>query len=260
MDFEKKENELNVAGEKDNKELFDQIPDDVLSEFSEELSEPTMGLMQRIMNVFTSPREVMEDVKIKPYTGMLLLIFAAIGLMTTLPIMSIMKDGMLDAMIQQSGENSMDSTIIDSIINYSVIIAVIGASIGSALSPIISGLISHVIAILAGGEGKLKQTIGVNSMAYVVVMAGAILRVALVLVTKNMYASFSPAMFLGDNPSISPYYGILSVLEVFNIIYLYFVFVGIKVVHGVSNVKASVITLLPTVFIVLISLIPLMLL
>jgi hypothetical protein len=90
-------------------------------------------------------------------------------------------------------------------------------------------------------------------------MAGSILRLALVLVTKNMYASFSPAMFLGANPTTNPIYGILSVIEIFNLVYLYFIYIGIKVVHKVSNVKAWIITLLPTVFIVLISLIPVLL-
>lgn len=240
------------------KELFDQIPEDVLSEFSEELSEPTMGLIQRIVGVFTNPKEVMEDVKIKPYTAILALIFAVIGLLTTLPTLSIIKDGMLDAMLVQSGDANIDSVMLDSILNYTVIVTVIGASLGSALAPLISGVVSHVIAILSGGEGKFKQTIGINTMAYTVVMAGAILRVALVLVTKNMYASFSPAMFLGSNPTLNPYYGVLSVIEIFNIIYLYFVYIGIKVVHNVSNFKAVIITLLPTVFIILMSMIPLL--
>lgn len=267
MDLEKNKDQEKISEVKLDEEkiiernaLFDQIPEDVLSEFSEELSEPTMGIMTRIINIFTSPREVMEDVKIKPYTAMLVLIFAFIGLITTLPVLSIMKDGMLDAMIQQSGDTAnIDSAMFDSILNYTVIFTVIATAIGSAIAPLVSGLVSHVIAILAGGEGKLKQTVGINTMAYTVIMAGAIIRVGLVLVTKNMYASFSPAMLLGSNPTLSPYYGVLSVIEIFNLVYLYFVFIGIKVVHNVSSVRAWIITLLPTVFVILLSLIPVLL-
>lgn len=258
MDLEKNETkkELEVTKNTETKELFDQIPDDVLSEFSEELSEPTMGLMERIMNVFTNPKEVMEDVKIKPYTAMLVLIFAVIALLTALPTLAIIKDGLLDAMLKQAGDASVDSAVLDNILNYTVIATIVATVIGSAIAPLISGMVSHVIAILAGGEGKFKQTVGINAMAYTVVMAGTILRVALILVTKNMYASFSPAMFLGSNPTTNPYYGILSVIEIFNLVYLYFVYIGIKVVHNVSNIKAWIITLLPTVVIIIISLIP----
>ena len=261
MDLEKKDSkdELEIKNEGLSEKLFDRIPDDVLSEFSEELSEPTMGLIQRIIGVFTSPKAVMEDVKIKPYTGMLLLVFALVGLITTIPTLSLIKDSILDAMLLQSGEINIDSAMLDSILNYTVIATLIGAVVSSALVPIVSGLVSHIIAILVGGEGKFKQTIGINTMAYTVIMAGTILRLALILVTKNIYVSFSPAMFLGANPTANPLYSLLSVVEVFNIIYLYFVYIGIKVVHNVSSFKAWIITLLPTIFLILISLIPVIL-
>lgn len=273
MDFDKKSNEkeneekneeikkeqIGLKEEIHSKDLYDQIPEDVLNEFSDELSEPSMGLIARIVTLFTSPKEVMEDVKIKSYTGIMLVIFAIIGLLTTLPMLSIIKDAMLNAMIEEAGSGNIDSAMLDNILNYTMIFTVIAASLGSAFAPLVSGLVSHVVAILSGGEGKFKQTIGINVMAYTVVMAGAILRVALVLVTKNMYASFSPAMFLGSNPTINPYYGILSVFELFNLAYLYFVYLGIKVVHNVSNFKAWLITLIPTVILVIISMIPVLL-
>lgn len=263
MDFNKNENNKEEKNDDSksasSQSLFDNIPEDVLSEFKEELKEPTMGLMKRIVEVFTNPKEVMEDVKIKSNTGILLVIFALIGLLTALAILPIMKDAMLDLMIEQAGANNIDSAMLDNLLNFTVIFAIIGSSLGTVISPLISGIVSHVVAILSGGEGKFKQTIDINVMAYVVVMAGAILRVALVLVTKNMYASFSPAMLIsGTNPTANPYYGILSIFELFNIVYLYFAFIGIKVIHNVSNVKAWVITLTPTIILVLISLVPLL--
>lgn len=250
--------------EKDNKDvedaasLFDRIPEDVMDEFKEELKEPQMGVFKRIVELFINPSEVMDDVLIKPYIWIMLVIITAVGLIAFLPTMGLLKESLIDLTLASNPQIN-DTAMIDSMMGIMVVSTIVGTIFGYIIAPLLRGIISHIVAILMGGEGKLKYVLGVSTMSYTAILLGQIIKIPLVLITGNFYASFSLAMFLGKNPTLNPYFGILSVFEIFSILSLYFYYIGIKKVHNLSTVKSIIVTLFPTILTVLFSFVPLLL-
>lgn len=240
------------------KDLFDRIPEDVMDEFSDELQEPKMGVFKRMIELFINPSDVMEDVKIKPYIWIMFVIFAVVGLLTLLPTLGLLKEAIIDATLAQNAQIT-DTGAIEMVTNIGVITGVIGVVLGMVLGPVVRGVVSHVVALLLGGVGKLKQVIGVSVMSYTAVVLGLIVRLPLVLITNNYYASFSLGMFAGKNPTMNPYYGLLAMVDIFTILSLYFYYIGIKKVHEVSTGKAIVIAIIPTLLSSVFAVLPLLL-
>lgn len=257
----KESNENSIFFEKDKEDaasLFDRIPEDVMDEFNEELKEPQMGVFKRMLELFINPSEVMDDVVIKPYIWIMFVIISAVGLIAFLPTMGLLKESLIDLTLASNPQIN-DTAMIESMMGFMVISTVIGTLVGYVIGPVLRGIISHVVAILMGGEGKLRNVIGVSVMSYTAVLLGQIVRIPLVLITGNFYASFSLAMFLGKNPTLNPYFGILSVVEIFSILSLYFYYIGIKKVHNLSTTKSIIVTIFPTLLTVLFSFVPLLL-
>lgn len=249
---------LEKTEEEKARDLFDRIPEDVMDEFSEELQEPQMGVFKRMIELFVNPSDVMDDVKIKPYIWIMFVIFALVGLLTMLPTIGYLKEAIIDATLAQNAQIT-DTAAIEMVTNIGVVTGIVGAVVGIILGPVIRGIVSHVIALLLGGVGKLRQVIGVSVMSYTAVVLGLVVRLPLVLITKNYYATFSLGMFAGKNPTMNPYYGLLSMVDIFTILSLYFYYIGIKKVHEVSTGKAIAIAIVPTLLSSVFAILPLLL-
>jgi hypothetical protein len=105
-------------------------------------------------------------------------------------------------------------------------------------TPFFKGGVAYALSTILGGEGKFKSTLGVVVNAYFIMLLGQLVRMIIVLMTKDPYFSFSAALLLGSGSETSSLFSVLSAIDIFSLWYLGVSMIGIQKLHNLSTVKA----------------------
>jgi hypothetical protein len=105
-------------------------------------------------------------------------------------------------------------------------------------TPFFKGGVAYALSTILGGEGKFKSTLGVVVNAYFIMLLGQLVRMIIVLMTKDPYFSFSAALLLGSGSEMSSLFSVLSAIDIFSLWYLGVSMIGIQKLHNLSTVKA----------------------
>ncbi|NCQ33763.1 hypothetical protein GW813_01540 [bacterium] len=213
------------------------------------------SLLQRLMDLVAFPSRLMDHVGEAPrflIPGLLVVVITGVFTYATLPIsgpeqMEVMRDSKISQLIpedawQQQYDQAMSPTPVKR--------AVQGVFSGLAAwaSIIIFGLILGFFVRMGGGQGTMKQALGVVSWASLIPFGlGVLIKLPLVMMTESVFsvtiglAAFAP----GDDPT-SPLHQILqSYGDFFTWWGLVILVIGFSRVFKLSTRSAAVSVLLP---------------
>jgi hypothetical protein len=222
---------------------------------SQETMNPTgqptndMNIFSRIWNVFVAPASTFEAVKVSPKWVVPLIISILImgGAMHVLTptvieeskdktVEQLEKRGMSDEQIDQAlvqAEKMQKYMIVPSTVIASVIFTFLLAAIWL-----------FVANVLAGGQAKYGQILGVYVYAGFIGLLGFLIKLPLMLSQHTMNIHFSPATFMSEASSDTFLYKLLAKFDLFGLWGIVVLGIGLAVVAGLKPKKV-----LPWVFI-----------
>ncbi len=220
----------------------------------EEAAEP-MTLLQCLAGVFLSPAKTFRSLTVKPHLLWPLAIILLGTVLTTFLSMGAMEAFTRFSMEAALARNPQALTpeMVEAQVQMSMKAILIMTPFMALLTPLLKGLVTHGMARLFDGEGKMKATLSVIALAYMVMMAGALIRLPLMMLS-NTIITFSPALFLGPDMLGSAWSSFLMNFDLFTLWYLGVSAIGIREVHRISTGKAAVAVLVPFGLILLMSL------
>ena len=219
--------------------------------------EPTeaMSLMQCLIGVFISPVKTFRSLKVKAHVLWPLVIISVLTLVSTFLSMEAMENltrmGIESALAKNP--QSIPPEMIESQVQMSMKIVLISAPIFALITPLVKGMISQGMAQLFSGTGKMKATISVIALSYMIAMAGGLIRLPLMMASGNM-VTFSPALMLGQDQMGSAWASFLMNFDLFTLWYLGVSAIGIREVHRISMGKAVTTVVVPFCLVLLMSL------
>jgi len=255
-------NDNNLNKTSTNEETFDEvldIPEEVLQEVKEEDMTPKLNLFSRIIKIIFSPDEVMEDAGKKSYGIMYMVVFAAVlGVLYFLQL-GLYREFIYDQILKNPAIDTTNTELVNTSLKMGVIFGGLGYALSVAIiSPFFKSVFAHVFSIFVGSKEKFRKTFSVVINAYIIVILGEILRTLLVLVTKDVTASFSLAMLLSPDKQGTIIYTLLGMINVFSIWYLVVSVKGFKIVHKLSTTKAAIVSIVPYLLAFTFSIIPIL--
>lgn len=208
-----------------------------------------------LIGVFTSPGATFRSLRKKTHILIPLLIIVVTSILSSFLSMGAMENytrlAMEAAMAKQA--QTLPPEMIDAQLKVAMRFMLFVAPLTAFATPLIKGMITHGMSRLFDGKGKMKATISVIALSYMIIMAGSLLRVPMMMATNNI-VTFSPAMLLGADQMGSPWSSFLMNFDIFTLWYLGVSAVGIKEVHRISFGKALTSVLAPFGIILLLSL------
>ena len=216
-----------------------------------------MNPIERIINLFVSPGELMQNIKLYPVIlvpliASIILALAAIPFVTQYSEMTLQELSIISLElhgVDLSGWTQMQEANVygDQVAAGMGAFAIVGQVVGAVLMPLIYGLISGLIFLILSkifrGSAKFKQLFSMCIHYYVLSALGALVVVALAVTTGRFIDLTSLAAVVMPDGNISMVsFNILSSISVFNIWVHILIFIGIKVLNDFSAVKAGIIT------------------
>lgn len=220
----------------------------------EEAAEP-MTLLQCLAGVFLSPAKTFRSLTVRPHLLWPLAIVLVGTVLTTFLSMGAMEAFTRFSMEAALARNPQALTpeMIEAQVQMSMKAILIMTPFMALLTPLLKGLVTHGMARLFDGKGKMKATLSVIALAYMVMMVGALIRLPLMMLS-NTIITFSPALFLGPDMLGTAWASFLMNFDLFTLWYLGVSAIGIREVHRISTGKAAVAVLVPFGLILLMSL------
>jgi len=268
MDEDKKdllEKEPRIIGEESSekinfaKELGEKLSEKVaepeleLWEEPEEVLPQPMGIGAVLTGIFVAPSRVFESVRTKPHVLWPILIGAVVSLLGSLLMKNAYVDmmrGLLETQLAASAPGITPENI-DKMAQQYYVSTLIITPIAVALTIAVKGMVAHAIAVLScDGKGKMKQSISIVAISYLIVVLGLVIRAPLSALTGHII-SFSAAAVLPWDKMSSPIYGLLAQFDIFSLWYLAVSAIGFRIVHKISMTKAYVVSFVPFSIIVL---------
>ncbi len=214
-----------------------------ITEKEEEEPVEEMGVVQRVINVFTNPQRLFRYLRVKPdvVTPILLVIF--ISILTSTLIYDIAINDQITR-IEQNDQLPDDrkDMIIDQIeaskhgtkrIIYNYLLPPIGVIITFSVVAAIFLFIGNVIL---GGKTSFKHMLSVYGYSYLVVaIAGTVVKLPLWLAKGTLQLTFSPAVFLSDTQTTL--YRLLSAFDVFTLWFLVVFGIGFAIIYRFTQLK-----------------------
>ena len=220
---------------------------------------PKMGVGSRILNLITSPSELMRNIKLYPVVLIPLLLSIAIGLIS-IPTQQRFTEVYLQELshisIEMYGVDLSGWTTLQEMDVYGDvgdvaglldIVTLVGLAAASLFTPpllsFLSALMLFIFSKIAKGSATLGQLFSAYMHIYVIIAIGSFVMSGLIAATGNFLDVTSLAALVMPHGNLSmPLFNILSYISIFNIWVTFLTFVAVKELNGFSNVKAGIIT------------------
>ncbi len=214
-----------------------------------------MGRWKRLFKIFTAPNEVFEAILEKPTMWMPVIITFVISLLATLATKDYMQEVAMMTLKAKGMDEAQASQMLEATKTIQQVSLYLGV-VAAGLIPILKGGVTHVIAMLMGGKATVNETLGVICHTYLIQSLGVILAVPVILMTGNPLFTFSAGIFFSAADMGSALYLMMNYINLFLIWYLVVSIIGVKKVHELSWMKASLAVLLPFIVMVGMTLAP----
>ncbi len=194
-----------------------------------------MGLIKRIIGIFTSPGQTFEAVRTKPNWLVPAIVLVVIGLAIMTVIRPVIQKEQMTKQQEMMEKRGMSQDQIDEAIEK-------GQKIGGIAmypSAIIFSFLSFVVGAavwlflsntILGGQAKFVQMLAVNVYREFVGTVGFLIKTPIILSKQTMNVHFSIATFLPEASKESFLYKLLAQVELFNIWSIAVLSIGIAVV------------------------------
>ncbi|NOY60499.1 MAG: hypothetical protein GXO75_16435 [Calditrichaeota bacterium] len=212
------------------------------TELTENVQSPQMGLLSRIVGVFTSPGKTAEAIGAKPnWLVPAIIIILLMLLFTYLAKPVIMQETMtrVQQMMESKGvaQDQID-TMLNRIQTSMGIRMFAGVTVTTALGIFIWAAIWLFISnIVLGAQASYAQMLGINVYRYFITTIGLLIKLPIMLSKQTMNVHFSLATFLPDDQKTTFLYKILMQVELFNIWTIVVLSIGIAVVSKLDTKK-----------------------
>ena len=216
-------------------------------------AEAAPGLLSRVVAVFTAPGRAMEAVKRDPrwlVPGLIIMAVLAIFASTTVQIagpeqMEMMRDSKLGRMMSTEQFQKAQDDALNPTTAKRVTSAISGAA-GGWIAIFLTGLVFLLFTKLAGGQGTLKQVMGVVFWASLISFGlGSLVKLPLVFAKKSVMEVSTGLGLLSSGGPLALSHQLLSIFDVFQIWSLAVIVIGFEKIHGFARNKAIVVTVLP---------------
>jgi hypothetical protein len=222
---------------------------------SGEIIEKELSLFMRVKGIFINTEDTIKDIIREPNILMPAFLLMIIFAVTYIMQFSIIKEEIINQFkVLQMSNPSIEIT--DILVNRTLYSGLVAGAFLFAITPMVKGLLVYGISLLNSGKGKLKQTVSMFVYSYFIVALGQIILAILKNITGNIYITLSPAMFFKSLEANGLMNAFLSYFDVFTILYLVVTIIGIKIVHELSALKATIVVLIPSVIYLLLIIVP----
>jgi len=218
-----------------------------------------MNPIERIINLFVAPTELMQNIKLYPVI-LVPIIISIILALAAVPFAAQYSEMMLQELsiislelhgVDLSGWTQMQEAGIygDEAAGGMGAFAVVSQVIGAVIMPFIYGLIAAVLFLILvkifRGSAKFGQLFSMCMHYYVLSALGSLVVVALAVTTGRFIDVTSlAALFMPDGNISMVSFNVLQSISIFNIWVHIVIFIGIKVLNDFSAVKAGIITVI----------------
>lgn len=247
----------------DDKKQVDSHPESKMNEGADESDnyllegEPAeaMSLLQCLVGVFISPARTFRSLTVKTHLLWPLVILTAVTVLSTFLSMDALESFTRFSMEAALARNpqAVPPEMIESQLQMSMKVILIMTPLAALLTPVIKGLVTQGTAKLFDGKGTMKVTLSVIALSYMIIIAGALVRLPLIMVS-NTLVTFSPAMLMGPDQIGSAWGSFLMNFDLFTLWYLGASAIGVKEVHRISYGKSLITVLIPFSLVLLMSL------
>jgi hypothetical protein len=201
-----------------------------------------IGILGRIIGVFTSPKKTFESISRKPSWVLPLIILVILSGVMTFIMQPVIITESLNKQAEKMEERGMDQDQIDAIAERTEgmmkITMIPSAIIVTAASLAIGALIWLFVGnVILGGSGKFTQLFSVNIYRSFIPLLGLLIKLPLILSKETLNVHFSLATFMSDELRDTFLYKILASVEVFNIWAIAVLCIGIAVVYKFKTNK-----------------------
>ena len=212
------------------------------TELTENAQSPQMGLLSRIVGVFTSPGRTAEAIGAKPnWLVPAIIIILLMLLFTYLAKPVIIQETVtrVQQMMESKGaaQDQID-TVLNRIQTSMGLRMFVGVMVTTALGIFIWAAIWLFISnIVLGAQASYAQMLGVNVYRYFITTIGLLIKLPIMLSKQTMNVHFSLATFLPDDQKTTFLYKMLMQVELFNIWAIVVLSIGIAVVSKLDTKK-----------------------
>ena len=215
-----------------------------------------MGVIPRLLNIFVSPGELMQNIKTYPIISVPLIASIIIGLVS-IPILQqsaeLMNQQLSNISIERFGIDLMNPVVdeygdaIATIMDTAVLVGLVAAAFfGPLIMTALSTVGFWILCKIAGGQATFAQLFSMNLHIYVfaALTTGLIVQTLMVL-TGNFLDMTSLAAVIMPGGDISMVaFNIFSAISIFTVWIAILNFIGIKTINDFSGVRAGVITVI----------------
>jgi len=212
------------------------------TELTENAQSPQMGLLSRIVGVFTSPGRTAEAIGAKPnWLVPAIIIILLMLLFTYLAKPVIIQETVtrVQQMMESKGaaQDQID-TVLNRIQTSMGLRMFVGVTVTTALGIFIWAAIWLFVSnIVLGAQASYAQMLGVNVYRYFITTIGLLIKLPIMLSKQTMNVHFSLATFLPDDQKTTFLYKMLMQVELFNIWAIVVLSIGIAVVSKLDTKK-----------------------
>lgn len=211
-------------------------------ELNESAASHNLGLLSRIVGVFTSPSNTAKAIGEKPnwlIPAIIILLLMLLFTYLAKPVIIQETVTRVEQMMQSKGapQERID-TVLSGINKTMGLRMFIGVTVTTAFGVFIWAAIWLFISnIVLGAQATYAQMLGVNVYRYFITTVGLLIKLPLMLSKQTMNVHFSLATFLPDEQKTTFLYKILMQVELFNIWAIVFLSIGIAVVSKLDTKK-----------------------
>ena len=211
-----------------------------------EQKEGVMGPLERIVKIFSSPREVFVYLKEKPDWLLPAIILAIVMVLSVALLFEpVLKQEQMKRFEESSQAGQMTPEQMEEARKrfeggLGLIMSLVGAFVVNVVVflLLVSGVLYGIFSLM-GGDGKFKQVFSVVSYSSLVGVAATIIRVALMLARGSAEVYTSAALAVPGLATESTLFRLLNSFDIFTIWHVWLVIIGLAIVCGFTTKKAA---------------------
>ncbi|MCL2422232.1 MAG: YIP1 family protein [Defluviitaleaceae bacterium] len=215
---------------------------------------PKMGIVNRLINIFVSPVELMQNIKLHPVILVPLLtaiLITLVAIPISTQLVEISNRELTNISIERYGMDvfglTADADIYGDMDNgastFTLVTSIATALFMPPFMSFISALGLWILSKILRGSTTLGQMFSMYLHVYVLLAVASVLVSWLMVTTGNLLDVTSLAALLMPNGNISMFsFNMLSYISIFNIWATVLTYLGVKIINDISAVKAAIIT------------------
>ncbi|MBN1154531.1 YIP1 family protein [candidate division KSB1 bacterium] len=209
-----------------------------------ELTGKEMSTINRIFNIFVSPRTTFESIDRKPDWFIPILIFVIITTIVSFFIMPIALDQQFEQQRIKMQERGMSDEEIETALTmgrkYAEKIGPISAPVSAVIILVIIAAVVYFLGnVILGGKTSFKKILSVISYTSLIGGLGGLLLLPIMLSKKSMNVHFSLATFLPDKSAETVIYQLLKSVDFFMLWQIFVAGIGMAVLYRMSTKKTT---------------------